>query len=197
MKTTPRTLVVASQNAGKAAEIRSMLAAVEGWSAEPLPADTPDIEETGATFLENAIRKAQFYGDRLGGWTVADDSGLEVAALSGRPGVRSARYAPTDEERNRKLLGELAGVPTDRRDAEFVCALALACDGKIVWQVEERVSGRIAAAPAGTNGFGYDPVFFLPELGKTMGELSPEVKNRISHRGRALDRLLGHLRQLG
>lgn len=192
-----KTLVVASKNAGKTAEIRAVLAALEDWNVEPLPPGTPELEETGSTFLENAVRKAESYGDRLGGWTVADDSGLEVAALDHRPGIRSARYAPTDAERNRKLLSELAGIAPDGRTAEFVCALALAHEGQIVWRVEERVSGRIAAAPAGENGFGYDPVFFLPELGRTMGELSPEVKNRISHRGRALHRLLGHLRQIG
>lgn len=190
-----KTLVVASKNAGKAAEIRAVLAALEGWDVEPLPPDTPDLEETGTTFLENAIRKAGSCGSRLGGWTLADDSGLEVAALDGRPGIRSARYAPTDAERNRKLLSEMAGIAPADRTAEFVCALALAHEGEIVWQVEERVAGRIAASPSGENGFGYDPIFFLPELGKTMGELPPEVKNRISHRGRALQRLLEHLRQ--
>lgn len=189
-----KTLVVASKNPGKAAEIRAALAALEGWKVAPLPPDAPDLEETGATFLENAILKAETYGRLLGGWTVADDSGLEVAALDGRPGIRSARYAPTDTERNEKLLAELAGVPPERRTAQFVCALAVAHEGRIVWQVEERVAGRITDSEVGGHGFGYDPVFYIPELGKTMGELAREAKNEISHRGRALHRLLEYLR---
>ena len=189
----PRRLVVASRNSGKVSEIRAVLSPLSQWQVERLPPDAPDAEETGATFLENAALKARFYGELLGGWTVADDSGLEVDALGGRPGIHSARYAPTDTQRNAKLLAELREVHDDLRTARFVCALALALNGEVLWTVEEQVSGRIAAEPAGGQGFGYDPVFLLPDLGQTMGEIPPGLKNRLSHRGRALARLLAHL----
>ena len=192
-----RTLVVASKNARKAREIRAVLEPLRDWEIRSLPPDAPDMEETGTTFLENAIQKTTFYGSRYRGWMVADDSGLEVEALGGRPGIFSARYAPTDAERNRRLLAELADVPDAARGARFVCALALSLDGRLQWTVEERVAGRVARTPAGTHGFGYDPVFWLPELGRTMAELDPSAKNRISHRGRALARLLGHIGSLG
>lgn len=194
-----RSLIVASKNPGKAREIRAALEALEAldalepWDVVPLPPETPDVPETGDTFIENAIQKAVFYSSRFGGWALADDSGLEVHYLDGRPGVFSARYAATDAERNQKLLDELHGVPADERGARFVCALALACDGHVEWQAEEYVNGRIAEEPAGDNGFGYDPLFLLPELGRTMGEIEPRIKNRLSHRGRALARLRTHL----
>lgn len=187
-------LIVASKNPGKAREIRTMLAPMSNWEVIPLPPDAPDIEETGATFVENAFLKAEFYSAHFGGWSVADDSGLEVDFLNGRPGIHSARYAPTDSERNEKLLTELRDIPEVHRGARFVCALALARDGKVEWHVEEHVNGVIADEPTGMNGFGYDPLFLLPDLGRTMGEIDPAIKNRISHRGRALARLLGHLR---
>jgi XTP/dITP diphosphohydrolase len=189
-------LIVATRNSGKAAEIRAVLAPLPGWEVEALPEDAPEAEETGATFLANAIHKTCFYGALYGGWTVADDSGLEVDALGGRPGVYSARYANTDQARNVKLLGELADVPDPKRGARFVCALALARDGHLVWSVVEQVGGRIARTPAGTNGFGYDPLFSLGESGATLASLEPAHKNRISHRGRALARLLTCLRSL-
>ena len=184
-----RRLIVASKNPGKSSEIQTILAALHDWQAELLPAKSPDCDETGSTFMENASQKAEFYSLQTPELTVADDSGLVVDALDGRPGIYSARFAPTDEARNKKLLEELKGVPEEKRTAEFVCALALARSGKVIWTVEERVRGRIGTEPAGTNGFGYDPIFWTPEFGKTMGELEPEVKNRISHRGRALARL--------
>ena len=188
-----RRLVVASTNPGKAREIRALLQSLQAWTVEPLQSNIPEIEETGSTFLENAIQKAEYYSGTIDSWTVADDSGLVVDALDGRPGIRSARYAPTDQERNRKLLHELENVSDAERTARFVCALALACAGRTVWSVEERVEGRIARAPAGEHGFGYDPIFWIPESEKTMGQLKPEVKNRISHRGLALARLREHL----
>ena len=188
-----RRLVIASTNPGKAREIRTLLQSLQAWTVEPLQSNIPEIEETGSTFLENAIQKAEYYSGTIDSWTVADDSGLVVDALDGRPGIRSARYAPTDQERNRKLLHELENVRDAERTARFVCALALAWAGRTVWSVEERVEGRIARAPAGEHGFGYDPIFWIPESEKTMGQLKPEVKNRISHRGLALARLREHL----
>ena len=188
-----RRLVVASTNPGKTREIRTLLQSLQAWAVEPLQSNIPEIEEIGSTFLENAIQKAEYYSRSIDGWIVADDSGLVVDALDGRPGIYSARYAPTDQERNRKLLHELENVRDAERKARFVCALALAWAGRTVWSIEERLEGRIALAPAGEHGFGYDPVFWIPEFGQTMGQLKPEVKNRISHRGLALARLREHL----
>ena len=188
-----RRLVVASTNPGKAREIRTLLQSLQAWAVEPLQSNIPEIEEIGSTFLENAIQKAEYYSRTIDGWIVADDSGLVVDALDGRPGIHSARYAPTDQERNRKLLHELENVRDAERTARFVCALALAWAGRTVWSIEERLEGRIALAPAGEHGFGYDPVFWIPEFEQTMGQLKPEVKNRISHRGLALARLREHL----
>ena len=191
-----RRLIVASKNPGKSSEIQTILEPLHDWKAERLPAESPDCDETGSTFIENASQKAEFYSLRTPELTVADDSGLVVDALDGRPGIYSARFAPTDKARNEKLLEELKGVLEEKRTAEFVCALAVARSGTVIWTVEERVRGRIAAEPAGSNGFGYDPIFWTPEFGKTMGELEPEVKNRISHRGRALALLREYLAKL-
>lgn len=189
-------LIVASKNPGKASEIQTILEPLRAWKTERISADSPDCDETGSTFIQNASQKAEFYSLQTMELTVADDSGLVIYALNGRPGIYSARFAPTDEKRNEKLLEELKGVTEDKRTAEFVCALALAKSGKVIWAVEERVHGRITIEPAGSNGFGFDPIFWVPEFGKTMGELKSEVKNQISHRGRALARLKEYLSRL-
>lgn len=189
-------LVVASTNAHKVGEIRTVLGAMESWQVVPLPPDLDEAEETGQTFLENAIQKAEFYSRACPDWTVADDSGISVDALDGAPGIHSARYAPDDGARNRKLLAALEEVPEEERGAEFVCALAVARGGRSEWTVEGRIRGVIAHQPAGDNGFGYDPIFLLPELGRTMGEIPPDHKNRISHRGRALASLKDYLETL-
>src|SRR5215510_955655 len=154
-------LIVATTNAGKVIEIRSGLGEIPGWVVEPIPADTPSIEETGETFLENAILKAEHYSRFTAELTLADDSGLCVTALGGRPGVHSARYADSVNARIQRLLNEMQSVPDTPRDAVFYCALALARSGKTVWTVQEHVEGVIAHSPSGTEGFGYDPVFFL------------------------------------
>ena len=189
-------LVVASTNPGKVREIREVLEGLAAWSVDSLPEDLPLAEETGSTFLENAIQKAEFYSRNLTGgdrWIVADDSGLVVDALDGRPGLFSSRYAPTDEARNQKLLRELEGVTGDQRSAQFVCALAFAKDGQTLWTTEGRIDGTIAVEPIGDNGFGYDPLFLLPDRNQTTGQLPPETKLRISHRGIALARLREYL----
>ena len=188
-----KTLIVASQNPGKAGEIATVLAALSNWQVDPLPAGIPDIEETGTTFLENAVLKAEHYSETTGQLCVADDSGLVVDALDGRPGLYSSRWAPTDEARNVRLLEELAQVPMGQRTAHFVCALALARSGRSFWKFEGRVDGEIALEPRGEQGFGYDPIFWVPEYGATMGQLEPGVKNRISHRGLALAQLQRYL----
>jgi XTP/dITP diphosphohydrolase len=149
-------------------------------------------EETGKTFLENATLKALEYARRSGHLTVADDSGLSVDALDGGPGLYSSRFGgegASDLDRNRLLLERLRGVPGERRGARFTSALAVVRDGKVLFQVQESVLGVIAEEMRGTNGFGYDPLFFYPPLGKTFGELLREEKDRVSHRGKAFARL--------
>jgi XTP/dITP diphosphohydrolase len=179
-------LTIATTNAGKVVEIRSALGEVPGWALHALPAGIPSIEETGETFLDNAILKAEHYSKSVDDLTLADDSGLCVAALAGRPGVHSARYAENPPARIKRILQEMKSVPDGRRDAAFYCALALARAGKIIWTVQGDVAGVIAQVPSGTSGFGYDPVFVLPELNRTMAYLSTEDKNRLSARGKAL-----------
>ena len=147
-----------------------------------------DVEETGNTFAENAELKGRAYAQMSHMFTLADDSGLEIDALGGVPGVHSARYLGREtsyEERFRVILEQLKGLPLEQRSARFRCVIALAETSGKIHVVEGIVEGVIAESPRGTNGFGYDPIFFLPELGKTFAELEPEDKNRISHRARA------------
>jgi XTP/dITP diphosphohydrolase len=181
-------LVVASTNAGKIREVSLALSDLPDWNVESLP-DLPEIDETGTTFLENATLKALHYSRFIGVLTLADDSGLCVDALDGRPGLHSARYAPTTEQRNEKLLDELAslGEGVDRR-AWFYCAFAVAQAGTVVWTVQTELQGQIAISPRGDFGFGYDPVFVVPDRG-TLAEMSSSEKNAISARGQALRRL--------
>jgi XTP/dITP diphosphohydrolase len=186
-------LIIATTNAGKVIEIRSGLGELPGWVLNPLPQGTPSIEETGTTFIDNAILKAEYYSRLTNDLTLADDSGLCVAALEGRPGVHSARYAPDPPARIRRILSEMQTVPEGKRQASFYCALALAEKGRIICTVQGEVHGVIARRPSGTSGFGYDPVFLLPELNSTMADLSTEDKNRLSARGKALMRLRNFL----
>lgn len=192
------TLVMATRNAGKVREMAALLRdlKVRLLSLNDFP-DLPEIPEVGATFADNALAKARAVARLTGLPALADDSGLEVAALGGRPGVYSARYAqdrtggrtPTDEDNWTKLLDELQGVPPDKRQARFVCEIALAWpDGRLITTRGE-LAGAIAMEPRGTQGFGYDPVFWVPEFQATVAELDPAVKNRLSHRGRALRKL--------
>lgn len=186
-------LIVASTNAGKIREVILALSDVAEWSIESLP-DLPDIEETGTTFMENAILKANHYSRFLEGLVLADDSGLGVHALGGRPGIHSARYAPSTEERNSRLMGELSELgPNADRSAAFYCAFAVARAGAIVWTMQTELPGRIAVEPAGDFGFGYDPIFHVPELGKTLAQMSVSEKNQVSARGRALRELRSFL----
>jgi XTP/dITP diphosphohydrolase len=193
--TTPRKLLIATRNAGKAREYRELLAAlpleVTWLDAEGIALD---VEETGETFAANAVQKATTYARASGLWTWADDSGLEVDALGGAPGVYSARYAgpnASDSDRYRKLLDALAGVSWDKRAARFRCVVAMATpEGDVpphgdVRTTEGACEGVIAFGPLGNNGFGYDPIFYLPDRGVTMAQLPPEEKHAISHRGRA------------
>ena len=191
-------LVVASRNPKKLREIAELLApyeiAVLDLSGFP---DVPPVVEDGATFAENAAKKAAETAGRIGQWVLGEDSGLEVAALNGAPGIFSARYSDpgaTDESNNAKLLRELANVPLERRGARYVCSVAVADPkGTIRLKVEATCSGRLTPEARGTNGFGYDPYFLIPEYHRTFGELSPVVKRHLSHRGRAFERLLPQL----
>ena len=183
-------LVVATRNRGKLAEIRELLSrldvTVEALDDYP---GAPDPEETGATFRENAVIKAVAAASFTGEVAVADDSGLVVDALGGAPGVMSARYGgngASDQEKYEKLLAEMEGVRDAERAARFVCAVAVASPDGSVSSAEGVVEGSITRAPCGTGGFGYDPVFLIPELGMTFGELPTAAKNTMSHRARAL-----------
>lgn len=190
-------LVAATRNRGKVREISEALSGlgVELIPFDELP-DPPQIEEEGETYEENAAHKALTVARHTGLPAVADDSGLEVEALGGAPGVRSARFAgekASDEERIAKLLKLLEGLPLKRRRARFVCVIALATPDGRVELFRGECYGYIAEEPKGKGGFGYDPVFLVPEYGKTFAELGLEVKNRISHRARALRKLRSFL----
>jgi XTP/dITP diphosphohydrolase len=184
-----RTLLVATHNQGKIREYRDLLATLPltvTWLDQE--GVTWEVAETGSTFVENASLKARQYADLTGLWTWADDSGLEVDALEGQPGVYSARYGGpglSDRDRYLRLLTALAALPQAPRTARFRCVVAIAAPGGPVYTVEGSIEGVIVDEPRGEMGFGYDPVFYIPEQGVTMAELPPGVKNRISHRGQA------------
>ncbi len=192
------TVVLATTNRGKVREFEAVLArhpAFASWTLTTpgdLGIDIPPIEETGATFAENALLKARAVAQAVNLPALADDSGLCVDALYGAPGLHSARWAgPTasDRERTALLLARLAAVPEAGRTARFVCALALVRPDGQALATEADCAGVIAAAPHGIDGFGYDPVFLLPALGRTMAQLSPAEKNTLSHRAQAVTRL--------
>lgn len=189
----PKLLVVATGNPGKLQEMQAYLANL-GWQLALKPAEL-EIEETGDTFAANACLKASQVAQATGNWAIADDSGLQVDALNGAPGVYSARYGKTDKERITRLLGELGDEPN--RQAQFVCAIAIARpDGAIALQAEGICPGEILHAPRGTGGFGYDPIFYVPAEQMTFAEMTPELKRQISHRGQALLALLPQLPNL-
>lgn len=182
-------LLVATTNRGKLAEYRKLLAGLQVELIDLSTAGISDeIAETGSTFAENAEIKANGYARISGLLTLADDSGLEVLALGGEPGVLSARYGGAgldDVARYRLVLDNLAAVPMHERQARFVCAIVIATPGGTAQLVDGSIDGMITFAPRGTHGFGYDPIFLLPDRGLTMAELPPEEKNRLSHRARA------------
>lgn len=191
-------LLIVTDNPGKKREYRALLASLPAQLR--FPADLGyliKVQEDGATYAENAVRKARAGVQVSGLLSLADDSGLEVDALEGAPGVRSARYTPgSDADRIAALLARLEGIPWERRTARFRCVIAIATPDGDLYTTEGTCEGVIATAPAGTGGFGYDPVFYLPEFGCTMAQLPPEVKNRISHRARAVEAALPILQQL-
>ena len=194
-------LLIATHNLGKVREYRHLLCdlPVELVCLDDMGI-TRDVEETGATFYENAWLKAHSYCDLGNMLTLSDDSGLEVDALGGAPGVHSARYGRdlchSDEERVSLLLANLQEIPWERRTARFRCIIAICEPGGIEASVVGSVAGMIQYEPEGHEGFGYDPVFYLPSFRRTMAQLSMEDKNRISHRGDAAHRAVAVLRRL-
>lgn len=194
-------LLVATHNPGKVVEFAEMLQDKEiKWLSLHDVGVVQDVEETGSTFRENSVLKATAYAAETGLLTLADDSGLEVDALNGAPGVYTARYGGaglTAVQRYQKLLDEIKEVPLPQRTARFRCVIVLAApDGTILGESEGICEGMIATEPKGDGGFGYDPVFYMPELQKTMAQLPPEQKHQISHRGRAMQQILPQLRSV-
>ena len=191
MKT--RKLIVATSNPGKVREMAKYLTGL-AWELELKPQEL-EIAETGTTFMANARIKASEVAKALGEWAIADDSGLVVKALNGAPGIYSARYGNSDAERITRLLTALGD--NSQRQAEFICAIAIARpDGTIVLETEGVCPGEILTETRGEGGFGYDPIFYVPELQQTFAQMSPEKKNRVSHRGRAFTQLLPELTKL-
>ena len=199
-------ILVATTNPGKIAELRAMLEADVKWLSLADFSDIAEVPEDGLTFVENACKKAIGYAKATGLWTIADDSGLVIDALDGEPGVKSARFAGVksedrkliDRQNSEKVLKLLGGVPREKRTARFVCCLCLASPERILIETQGTLDGFINDRPVGENGFGYDPIFFVPRLNKTVAQLCREEKNAISHRGNAirklrplLDKLLG------
>ena len=202
-------ILVATTNPGKLKELSEMLADLAGriaWLSLRDFSEVPEVEEDGATFADNTRKKAIGYAAATGLWTLADDSGLVIDALDGAPGVLSARFAAEecsagdrktiDRANYEKALRLLSNVPDKQRTARFVCHLCLAGPDEIQLEVTGSVEGVITRAPIGESGFGYDPVFYIPALGKTAAQLDPDEKNRISHRGRAIAALLPRLATL-
>lgn len=191
----PRRILVATTNPGKMREIAGILEGmpVEIVSLAEFPG-IPEPEETGVTFAENARLKALYYHQATGLPSVADDSGIEIEALGGAPGVHSARWEGTDYGvKFQRIYALLAERDAMRSPARFVCRVALADDGRIVFEAEGVIEGRIADEPRGDLGFGYDPIFFYPPLGRTTAELPRDLKATVSHRGKAFDQLRRHL----
>ena len=193
-------IVIGSRNPGKLVEIEAILQnfPVKLRSLAEFP-DAPDVEETGTTFQENAEKKALELAAHLARKVLADDSGLEVDALDGAPGIYSARYAGehgNNEANNRKLLKNLEGLPLEQRTARFRCVIALAEPGRVLLTADGACEGQIAFSPRGTNGFGYDPVFLYPPDNMTFGELNESLKNKVSHRANALHQLREQLKDI-
>ena len=199
-----REILVATTNPGKIAELRAMLGADVRWVSLADFKGTGEIEEDGVTFIENACKKAIGYAKATGLWTLADDSGLVIDALEGGPGIESARFSGAkgkdrnliDRRNIAKVLKLLEGIPTEKRTARFVCCLCLASPEEILIETQGTLEGLITKSPVGENGFGYDPIFLVPGLNKTVAQLTAERKNAISHRGNAIRKLKPLLNEL-
>ncbi len=199
MSDSNRTILVATTNPGKIKELRTCLGEDMEWLSLSDFKDITEVEEDGKTFAENARKKAVGYAKATGCWTIADDSGLVVDALDGAPGVKSARFSGEklegaertliDHRNIAKVLELLEGVANDKRTARFICCLCLASPEDVLIETKGVLEGLITDREIGTNGFGYDPVFFVPHLKKTVAQLTSEDKNAISHRGSAIRKL--------
>jgi XTP/dITP diphosphohydrolase len=188
-----RKVLLATRNRGKVREIRKLLKGlgIRIQCLHDLP-EAPEVEEDGRSFAENALKKARFYAALSGMLTISDDSGVEVEALKGQPGVYSARYAgegASDQENNQKLLNQMEGIPASRRGAWFRCSMAIVSPEGKEAMAEGSCKGKIGFREAGKRGFGYDPLFIFPQYGKTMAQFTLGEKNKISHRGKALRKL--------
>ena len=201
-----RKILVATTNIGKIVELKAMLDLDAHWLDLSYYPEVEEIEEDGETFIENACKKAIGYARITGQWTIADDSGLQIDALGGEPGVRSARYSGEktinddgtliDHRNIAKVLKLLEGVPRAKRTARFFCSLCLASPEQTLIETEGTLEGLITNEEIGKNGFGYDPIFFIPHLNKTVAQLTSEEKNAISHRGNAIRKLKPMLEKL-
>ncbi|MEC9054523.1 MAG: RdgB/HAM1 family non-canonical purine NTP pyrophosphatase [Verrucomicrobiota bacterium] len=192
-----RQLLVATRNVHKTEEISFILEGLFQVLDLSAVADAPEVEETGTTFVENARLKAVAISKTTGGLVLADDSGLEVDALGGEPGVYSARYAgpgAEDATNNRKLLAELAGIPEQKRTGRFRCVMVIAREGEVLEEFEGCVEGMILEEGKGTGGFGYDPLFVPEGHAQSFAELGPGIKNSLSHRARAMEKVVAWLR---
>ena len=204
MTTKNKRILIATTNPGKIAELRACLEADVKWLSLADFGRIVEVEEDGATFTENACKKAVGYAKAAGLWTIADDSGLVIDSLDGGPGIESARFCSQickdrkliDHKNIAKVLELLEGVPAEKRTARFVCCLSLASPEEILIETEGTLEGLIVERPIGENGFGYDPIFFVPHLNKTVAQLTTEGKNAISHRGNAIRKLKPLLAQL-
>jgi len=199
-----RRILVATTNPGKLTEIRAMLGGGIEWVGLGDLPKVGEIKEDGVTFAENARKKAFGYAKATGLWTIADDSGLVIDALGGKPGIESARFSKAKDKNRKvvdckniaKVLELLKCVPKEKRTARFVCCLCLASSERVLVKTEGMLEGFIAEEGIGENGFGYDPIFFVPHLNKTVAQLTTEEKNAISHRGNALRKLKPLLAEL-
>lgn len=192
-------LILATHNQGKVREMAQYLAELGLEVLSLADVGAPQVDEVGTTLWENAKLKAVTAASQTGHWALGEDTGLEVDALRGAPGVYSARYAgrhATDQENNAKLLKELQGVPQEQRTARFKTVMVLASPAGNVWTTEGVLEGEILTAPRGSGGFGYDPLFWVPSENRTLAEMDTAEKNAISHRGKALRAMIGLLRTL-
>ena len=190
-------ILIATNNLGKVKEIKDILDSpeIKILNMKDFP-PLPKIEEDGKTYQENAFKKARKVSEYTGKICLADDSGLEIDYLKGKPGIYSSRWGNSDEERISKVLKLLENVPINKRNAKFVCVVVLVFPNGKIYMVKEECKGSIIFSPKGEHGFGYDPIFLVPEYNKTFAELGDKIKNQISHRGKAMRRMINIINEL-
>ncbi|MBA7587378.1 dITP/XTP pyrophosphatase [subsurface metagenome] len=190
-------ILIATNNLGKVKEIKDILDSpkIKILNMKDFPT-LPEIEEDGKTYQENAAKKARKISEYTGKICLADDSGLEIDYLKGKPGIYSSRWGNSDEERIKKVLKLIENVPKNKRNAKFVCAVALVFPNGKIYMVKEECKGSITFKPKGEHGFGYDPIFLVPEYDKTFAELGDKIKNQISHRGKAMRRMINIINKI-